>query len=373
MLAMEFKCNRKDFLAAVQKASQALPSRATVLPVLNGVKVSAEESGRVWLEATDLEASIRTGFAAEVAVPGTVVVPCRTLLEILRRVDGEVRLAGVGENRALLEYAGGSLDLAGYAPEQFPVFPTVEDGAAFNLEAETLAAVAKRVAAICAGEAGPIFQGVLWEAGEDGRLRWAATDTHRLAVLEGPEVSGSWRRVVPGAVVQLAARLAAEQDGLVSVTVGSSQIAFQSEDFTVVARLVEGVYPKWQSVFPREFAARLTVDAGPFVAALERAAMVARETADKNRAGVVKLRFGGGTVEVSAHGDAGNLTETIPAETEGEGEVFFNSRYLLEALDCAGAGQRTIAFGAQFSAAVVEGDGYRHLVLPVVLNAQVAA
>jgi DNA polymerase-3 subunit beta len=367
---MEFSTSRKDLVSVLHGVVQGMSAKA-LIPVLSGVLVRAEGEA-VSFEATDLEIAVRANLPADVAVPGAAVLPGRQFFDLARRLDGDrVRLVGLEGNRTRLEYASGAVEFSGYAPEEFPAFPAVEEAVSFSLPAEELKALAGQVASIC-DPAVPVFSGVLWEV-QDGALTWVATDTHRLAAKKGPAVSGDFRHIVPAKALEIAAAQAAE--GEVAVQVGPKHILFSGPDFAVVSRFVEGKYPSWRNVMPCAFSATVTADFEALAAVLERAALIAREASEKERANLVRLTFGESQLRVSAQSEIGSLAEELPVTVSGEeAELYFNVRYLLDALAAAGLEEGSLKIAEKGVAVVVQkDDGYRHLVLPVIVKGESAA
>lgn len=367
---MEFTASRRDLVSALHRVVQAVPAKP-VIPVLSGVLVRAEGEA-AWLEATDLELAVRVKLAAGVAVPGAAVLPGRQFSDLARRLSSdEIRLAALKDNHTRIEYGAGWAELSGYPPEQFPAFPAVEEATSFSLAAEELKALARQVASIC-DPASPVFCGVLWEA-QEGSLTWVGTDTHRLAAKKGPAVSGEFHRIVPAKAHEAAAAQVTE--GEIAVQVGPKYISFYGPDFAVVSRFVEQKYPNWRAVLPSALSATVTVDFGALAGVLERASLIVRESVEKVRANIVKLTFADGRLAVAAESEVGSLKEELPAKLSGgETELYFNVRYLLDALAAVGPGEGDLKIAEKGVAVVVQqGEDYRHLVLPVILKSAAAA
>ncbi|MGB9886105.1 MAG: DNA polymerase III subunit beta [Moorellales bacterium] len=372
-MPLRLKVNQKEFNQALQLAARVVPARPP-FPVLGGILLEAD-AGAVWISATDLEVSLRVRFPAEVLHPGRVVLPGHHTAELVRHFP-ETELELEEEPNALtVRYHRGRNEIATMEPGQFPVFPAPEDGPRITLSSDQWLSVLRQVAIACAhDEVQPMFGGVLWELGPDRPLSFVATDTHRLAWLRTelvPPVENQIRAIVPRRAMEIAARLAQAAPVPLEVRLGPHQISLEGEDFLLLSRLLEGRYPSYQAVIPRELGTGVRVEISPLVETLERAAVLVREE-EKNRANIVRLQISAEGLTVSGRSTVGSLLEPVAAEVEGsEGEVFFNVRYLLEGLRALDGERAFIGFSRDFSAAVLraEGDeGYVHLILPVVVQ-----
>lgn len=373
-MPLELKTEHKEMAQAFNLVAKALPTKPT-LPILGGILIEAE-AGEAWLRSTDLELSLRVRLAAEVVGEGKVVVPGHYAAEAVRYLPaGEVWLKEE-DQRVVLRYARGESVFSNYDPAQFPVFPPAEGGHPIWLSAQEWQAVLKQVVIACGhDEVQPVFSGVLWEASPGKPLTLVATDTHRLALWRKAEtvegLSEEIRVVVPRRVIEVAARLAQGCEEGIAIEMGKNQVAVQGEGFALVSRLIEAKYPNYQGVIPKDIGTVVVIGTEQLVEALERAAVLAKEE-EKPRTNVVKLEIGEGRLTVSARGPMGSLVEPLEAETEGAaGEVYFNVRYLLEALRAFSGDTVVIRFNRDFSAALLQAhgdDGYIHLVLPVVVH-----
>lgn len=372
-MPLELRSEQKDLASALSLATRALAAKPTI-PILAGILVETT-GNEVWLRSTDLELSLRVRLAAEVVNEGRVVVPGHYFAEAVRYLPaGEIWLREE-EQRVVLRYPRGETVFSYYDPSQFPVFPTTEGGHSFWLSAQEWQMVLKQVVVACGhDETQPVFSGVLWEAAPGGTLTLVATDTHRLAVWRkqgAGDLTEEVRAVVPRRAMELAARLAQGNEEGLAIEVGKSQVAVNGEGYALVSRLIEAKFPNYQGVLPKELGTQVTVAAEDFLAAIERASVLAKEE-EKARANVVKLEMAPGGLTVSARGPLGSLVEPVEAETEGPGgAVYFNARYLLEAVRACAADKVVMRFNRDLSAALVQAAGddrYLHLVLPVVVH-----
>jgi DNA polymerase-3 subunit beta len=341
---------------------------------LAGILVEAQASG-LWLSATDLEVSLRVRVPASDLTPGRLVVPGHQTAELIRFLpEGEVA-AEQADNSVLLRYARGQNQITTLDAQQFPAFPEPETGARITLDAQQWQALLKQVVIACGhDDVQPMFNGILWDLGPNRPLNLVATDTHRLAwwrVNCEVTVESEVRAVVPRRTVEIAARLAQGVEEGLSLTVGRQQVSIQGEGFLLLSRVIEGRYPNYEAVIPRELTTTVGVEVSVILEALERAAVLVREE-DKTHANIVRLEIGSGVLIVSGRSSIGTLMEPVEARVVGEGgEVFFNVRYLLDGLKALPGSRASLGFNRDFSAAVLrpEGDeGYTYLVLPVIVR-----
>lgn len=373
-MPIQLSVAQKELAWAMQLATRVLPGR-TPLQSIAGVMLEAR-GDTLSVRATDLEVSLELRIGASIEQEGRTVLPGQHAAETVRSLpDGRLTLTEE-EGRLVLAYGRGETALSTYDAAQFPVFPEMEGGEAFFLTTQEWQAVLRQVTVACGhDEVQPLFTGVLWEAIPGKPLTLVATDTHRLALWRKGEprreTEEPVRAVIPRRALELAGRLAQAAGEGLAIEVGRRQVAVTGEAFTLVSRLIEGKYPAYEAVLPRELPTQVTVSVGPLLAALERAAILVREE-DKPRANVVKLEIGPDKLTVSAQGAMGSLVEPLEAVTEGAtGEIYFNVRYLAEALRALSAETARLRLNKDFSAALLSAQAdetYLHLVLPVIVK-----
>jgi DNA polymerase III subunit beta len=344
---MKFRVEHDALADAVAWVARALPSRP-VVPVLSGLRLAAADG--LTLSCFDYELAATAEVAAEVAEPGTALVPGRLLAEIVRSLPGQpAEFAADGDMVSLTcgsaEFALVSLPLAEYPelPPTPPVAGTIDGG-------ELAAAVAQVLPAASRDDTLPMLTGICLDiSGESMSL--VATDRYRLAVRElrwepaDPGVRAI--ALVPARTLMDAARtMTAGEPVPVSFTPASEpgpadagpqpvsgMISFASRGRRLTGRLIGGEFIRYQSRFPDSFGCRAEVPAASFIEAVRRVSLVA------DRVSPVQLSFGQGQVVVEAHTEGrARAVETVTASFTGDEPVIsFNPHYLLDGLAAAAA------------------------------------
>lgn len=358
---MRIRAERDDLGEVFARANRAIGTRIAQ-PVLQGLLCEAE-AGKLTVTGTDLEMTIRTDLPVEVIEEGRAVIPGKILEQAVRRMpkgtvtvgvsDGEVEIAGKGPRFALRP-----LNVDDFpAVETSPVQGTEVDG---DRLAEAIAQVA---VAASADSARPVITGVLFESTAEG-VRLVATDSYRLAVcdLEGLGIEGSG--LIPARGLKELAR-----------TVGSSRVrvdlsgregAFASDRGSLRLRMIEGVFPKYQSLLPESYPNQVTVSKEGLLEALGRVSLVAEDHIP------VRLRISQGGVEISvSRQDVGGETEHLAGEYKGEADevvIAFNPRYLGDGVAAIRSEQIRIQVIDGLKPSVInspEDPGYLYLLMPV--------
>lgn len=368
---MRFTIGQSELVDALSAVSNVVPAR-TPLPIIGNLLLAAEDDG-LSLSATDLDLSVTVRVAAGVESAGRVTLPARKLTDMVRALPASVvRVDGEGEH-VTVECESSRFRVHGLPAEDFPSFPTLDFGAGWKVAAGDVDRLASHTAFAASSEdTRPILNGVLWELREEG-MRMVATNGHRLARLEvaaevGGETSGRDLIVPPKALAQVA-RLFAPDDEVV-VAADDKQVGLQGERGVVYSRLIEGPYPNYEQVIPRDNDKRMRADKERFASALRRMAVMASDQTHRVR---LSLDDDSVTFFVSTP-DVGEGTERMGVDYEGEPlDIGFNANYLLDILRNIDADEVEMTFKAPERAALVrpadgEADGYLCLVMPLRLQ-----
>jgi len=393
---MRFTVQRDDLADAVGWVARALPARP-VIPVLAGLQLRASGS-RLTLACFDYEVSARATVPAEVAEPGTALVPGRLLGEIIRSLPGLPVEFRDDPDGMLLECGEASFTLVTLALDDYPELPEVPrlagivDGGTLGL------AIGQVTPAASKDDTLPLLTAVNLElTGETMTL--AATDRYRMAVRDlGWEPAWSPGSSEEATAILVPARTLADAARMMSAgsqvrillsdatNSAEAMVAFEAVGRRLTTRLLAGEFVRYRSRFPAQFGCVADLPAEAFTEAVRRVSLVAE------RGTPVQLSFGQGQVMIAAatQGQA-RAREAVPAEFSGDDpDIAFSPHYLLDGLVAAataagGAGEADASNAApvrvrlQFSGpskpavitpcppaddgGAVEG-GYRYLVVP---------
>ena len=376
---MKVVCSQSELNAALQLVSRAVATRPTH-PVLANVMLTADAgTDRLSLTGFDLNLGIQTSLSASVETSGAITLPARLLGEIVSRLasDSPVTLASdeSGEQVQLTSLSG-SYQMRGMSADDFPELPMVESGMTLKLEAAGLVQALKGTLFASSGdEAKQLLTGVHLSF-SDRNLEAAATDGHRLAVLQVSDAlkvaadDSTFAVTLPARSLREVERLMSgwRSEDPVSLFCDRGQVVFLAADQMVTSRTLEGTYPNYRQLIPDGFSRSLGMDRRGLISALERIAVLADQ---HNNVVKFSSQPDQGVVLLSADAqDVGSGSESIAAELSGDAiQIAFNVRYLLDGLK-AMAGERVILHcNAPTTPAVLrpqeETDGFTYLVMPV--------
>lgn len=332
---MKFNIAKSDLLDAINVVLKGMSSRST-LPILAGILVEAEE-GKLVLQTTDLEISIRHAVDADVVEPGKTVLTGKLLADIVKTLpDAAVSVSTQGDqtNIACLD---ASFTLSSLSAADFPYFPQVDVSTTVELSPALLESAVRKVArAAGRDESRAILTGVLFSI-EDEKIRLVATDSYRLAVADIPYAHGeeveSFQAIVPAKTLEDVSRLASGADTLV-IGFSDNQVLFQFGSTTFVSRKIEGTYPNYKQLIPSEHALSATMPVDALTAALKRVSLLA---AKRTQHTPVRFAFSAADQRVSMSArtqDVGTAQEAVEASIDGpDMEIAFNHQYLLDGLN----------------------------------------
>lgn len=352
---MKFVCSQSDLNSQLSLVSRAVPSRPTH-PILGNVLLTADASHhQIQLTAFDLSLGIRTSFPAQVLEGGQLTLPAKLLNDIVSRLpDGEVTLdcpqeaLSQGDAQATLTAATGRFQLRGMGAEEFPELPTIQDGKKLMLPAIALSEGLSGVLfAASADETKQVLTGVHLNH-KQNCLEFAATDGHRLALVETsdqnpgeeeeegklpPPALEDFALTVPARALRELERMlnTANEADLIALYLDEGQVIFEVNHQRLTSRKLEGAYPAYHQLIPRQFNRKVTLERRSLISSIERVAVLADQ---KNN--IVKFRLNGADqkLHLSVESqDVGSGEEALPAQITGADlEIAFNVKYLTDGL-----------------------------------------
>src|ERR1700761_1993832 len=339
---MKLTIERAALLRALGHVQSAVERRNTI-PILSNVLLSAERD-RLTFSATDLDMEIIDEALAQVDQPGQITAPAHTLYEIVRKLPegADVVLAFTGEDPRLTVSAGRSrFNLPVLPAGDFPVMTS--DGMAGGLAGDVgdlIRLIDKTRFAISAEETRYYLNGLYLHTVVDNgvtKLRAVATDGHRLALAEMPAPEGSAGApgvIVPRKTVQEARRLLEDAGETIDLQLSAQKIRIEFGRAALTSKVIDGSFPPYERVIPRDNNRVLTVDNTLFAKAVDRVATI---SAEKSRS--VKMAIEPGRIILTVRNmEAGQGMEELEVDYDGEPfEISFNARYLLDVTEQLGA------------------------------------
>jgi DNA polymerase III subunit beta len=336
---MKIRIARDELLTGLQRVQGVVEKRNT-MPALSNILLETKQDG-VELVATDLEIGIRGHYKAEVLEPGSVSVSARKLFEILREMpDSEITVTTQENNWVQIQAGKIQFKIVGLPGTDFPALPTVEREGRVSISGSGFASlIRKTMFAVGDNDARYILNGLLITLISNDKkvmMRLVGTDGHRLAVAESElaqdavsEMPKEIRAIIPRKAAQEMRRLLEEEAGEPLLGFTKNLVTFQRSGVFLTSRVMEGTYPNYQQVIPKDNTKKATVDRAALEGALRRVAVLSR---DKTNA--VRLTLDAEVLTLySSNPDLGEATEELPVQYRGESlTTGFNARYFLDAL-----------------------------------------
>jgi DNA polymerase III subunit beta len=368
---VKLSTRRETLFNQLQIVTRAASTRSAV-QALSGVQVLARE-GKVELRATDMEIGLRVPLEAEVARDGTVVLPARLLVDVVRALPGDAVSLELRPAEQDVELVAGSatFHIRTLRSEDFPPFPELDGeervavpGAAF---VDTVLKVARSASR---DETRPVLTGILVSA-QGSDLRMVATDSYRLSVketrLEAP-LSGAFEANVPARALQELTRIVQAAGGeALTVAVRTNQVVFEVGGIVLSSRLIDGQFPNYRQLLPDAYEHELQLSASEITEVVRRIALLAQKNAP------LRLAFSEGELTVSARTpDVGEARESLPVPFEGEAlEIGFNPDFLRDGLEAVESGDLVLKLISPLRPGLIQSadtSGFLYLLMPIRLN-----
>jgi DNA polymerase-3 subunit beta len=333
---LELKVTRDELLKGVSK-TQSIAEKRSSMPILSNILIDAQND-QLLITATDLEISFKGTFAAEVKKSGRLTVPARKLYEIIHEMSDEALVLKELDNYNLeVSSARSNYQLHGLSAEDFPPMPDYESVTFLDIPAETLSdMIEKTIYSISTEETRYNLSGVCVERipdEESPKLRFVSTDGHRLSLMDAP-IPGLDRLGMTGRVIisrkglMEMKKLADEGNDLKLGFTGNSAVVIKDTSVLVI-RLLEGRFPDYNLVIPKDNPAIMTLGRKDFLEAMRR---ISTMLSDRYKGARFDIETKNLTITV-VNPDVGEATENLPVEFTGDGiSAGFNVKYFIEIL-----------------------------------------
>jgi DNA polymerase III subunit beta len=366
---MEFRIAAEELKRALYRA-QGIVERKTTMPILSNVLVNATKSG-VQITAFDLDVGIVSEHPAEVTKPGSLTLSAKTLFDIVQNLpEPQVTVRKLPNQYAELQSGSAHFKIVGMSPEEYPKLPKEESAHLVTVPGPVLLEMIRKTAfAISTDETRYILNGVFFEPREGGKVRMVATDGHRLALVER-ELAGDFKLkggvIIPRKGLHELRRLLDEApDAECALGFAENSALFRKPGLTMVMRLIDGQFPEYQRVIPKEGERKVQISRIRFTEALKRIALL---SVDKSNA--VKIGLTANQLRISSQNpDLGEAKDDLDVHYDGgDITIGFNARYLTDVLSVLENDEVSFELGDDHSPGVLHAPGdrtYTAVVMPM--------
>jgi DNA polymerase III subunit beta len=362
----------QDLLSQLQNVTRVASTRSAV-QALSGVLLRAA-GGSCELMATDVEVSLQVSVPAEVSSEGSVVLPARLLLDVVRSLTNETLTLELraAENDVEIVCGGATFHFRTLRAEDFPSLPRPVADGRISLPTQAFVDTVTKVSRSAShDETRPVLTGILVSASGQ-ELVMVATDSYRLSVKRttlDSAVSGSFEANVPARALQELARIAAGGgEERLSVGVQDGQVVFEVAGAVLSSRLIDGQFPNYRQLLPDAVEHELRLSAAELSGVVRRISLLAQKNSP------LRLQFSEGQLTVSAQTpDVGEATESIPVPFQGEPfEIGFNADFLRDGLESVETDELVLRLISPVRPGLIESpdtSDFIYLIMPIRLTA----
>ena len=335
---MELTFEREDLWEAMQIAGNVAASRNT-LPILSNVLIRAVDD-HIQLAATDLEVGVKAAVQGEIVEAGSITVPAKKLVDIVRELpstsnsgeSAKVKLTTLANDRVELNCESARFRIVGLTDEEFPSLPEIGDDFLVVNSNVLRHMIQKTSFAVSTEETRHFLNGVYLRITSEF-IKMVATDGRRLAVVTQNQPNSVEKEIgviIPTkAINNILRTFTADED--VKIALLENQIAFATEDITLISRLIEGEYPDYEAVMAPAMGNEIDLIAGTeqLLSVIRRVSLLANPKTPSVRmeAKETDLNVSASTPEL---GEAQEQMEV--KNIEGSVEIAFNARFVMDVL-----------------------------------------
>jgi DNA polymerase-3 subunit beta len=359
---MKLQVTQENLNKALNHVARVANSRST-LPILSNVLLKTNKN-RLSIAATNLDIAITHYIGSKISEEGSITIPARLTQDFVSSLPSGVVDLVLEDQKLHINTDQFQSVINGVSAEDFPIMPLITKGTSWELDAQALKKALQQVVfAASSDESRPVLTGVYFHS-DEGKLFIAATDSHRLADKQLSKTSEDINLLVPASAMQDLLRILDDTQENISITHDDQQVLFKVGDVELVTRLIEGNYPDYQKLIPKDFETTAKVKRTELANIAKVSSLFARESA-----GSITIKVTKDSVSIhSIASQLGENTSSANAEVQGEGEITLNSRYLLDALGAIGGESVELCFNGKLEPCVIRGSDqsdYTHLIMPL--------
>ena len=366
---MKLFCSQRDLDYAVSIVNKAINPNNT-LPVLNNILIKAEGK-KLFFSSTNLEVAISCSIDADVRAEGAITVPAKLLSSYVSLLtDEKVELSLIEGNTLAVNSTSSSTKIKCISADEFPLIPKVDKGQQLSIGIEKLyESLTETVFAASSSTTRPILSGVLMYS-KGSEVKFVSTDSYRLAektIKLEKAPSEDLYAVVPSRTMTELSKIISKADSKeVKINVSKNQILFTVDGIELISRLIEGKFPDYEKIIPKENKTRVEVSVEDLSLILKRVSLFAREN---NNSVKLSVTNDGKMVISSEETKVGEEKAEVLVKITGENnKISLNSQYLLDVLTYIGDDKVVLEMNEKTSPAVIKPlkeEDYIYIIMPL--------
>ena len=370
---MNIKIEKEVIFPFLSQIQGILEKRST-LPIFSNILIKADAKDQIKVYASDSELSFLVQISAQVIKEGSVVLSGKKLFEIVRELDSLLFELSLGKNHQVhIKQASSSFRINGLNPEDFPKFPVLKQKRKQSFfVSDILEAVDKTLYCVSLDESRYHLTGVFLEP-FSSKYRFVATDGHRMSFIEikgeGQNEELEHGIIIPKKGLQELKKMLAGADkkDQLEISVEKPRLLAKFKNQSLNIRLIEGQYPKYKSLLPKQAGHEIIVSTFDFLSALKRISVLTSA-----RFKGVNFSFSKNTLSIDfSHPEVGEAQEKLACDYKGEEiKIRFNSKYILDILNSISEAKLKISLNDSRSPVLIQAkskDNYVCLVMPMKL------
>jgi DNA polymerase-3 subunit beta len=371
---MKFIVSSSYLLKQLQVLGGIINSNNT-LPILDNFLFDLDGNA-LTVTASDLETTVSSHLDVESSKQGKVCIPARLLLDTLKTFPEQPLTFTIEDNNTVeISSNHGKYALAYASGEEFPSAVDLKDPSSTVMQGDILAtAISKTIFASGNDDLRPVMSGVFFQFSTES-LTFVATDAHKLVKYTRNDVQASETAefIMPKKPLNLLKSILAGSEDEVTIEYNESNAKFSFDRTVLVSRLIDGKYPNYEAVIPKENPNRLSIDRNQFLNSVRRVSIFSNKTTHQ-----IRLKIAGAELNISAEDiDYSNKAEErLTCDYQGDDmQIGFNSRFLTEMLNNLSSDDVSLEMSLPNRAGILtpvdgldEGEVVTMLVMPVMLN-----
>ncbi|SET01391.1 DNA polymerase III subunit beta [Anaerobranca gottschalkii] len=366
---MEFYCSQENLLSAITITQRGISNKTTI-PVLSGILLSLK-GNNLTVKATDLEIAIECNLKVKGIVDGEIIIQAKIFSDIIRKLPKEEINFIVTEDKIVyIKSKSINIQITGQNSNEFPEFPKLPEKKVLSISECIFKSILKQTTiSIATEEIRPVLTGVLFQI-KNNTFNVVATDGHRLSYRVGiieDEVVEEIKTIVPGkAVNELQRILVEDEDKNIDIYINKNIIFFVFDQIIFSTRVIEGKYPPYEQIIPRENKTLIKVNTKDFLSAIERAELLSREGSKS----LVKFNVKDNKLNITSHNpNLGSSEESLEISKSGDDLIIsFNAKLITDCLKVIESNEIIMEFNGSFNPCVIKPsteDNFLYLVLPI--------